>query len=335
MKRETISISSPEAGRHLLLQPLALYVATGMILIVLPYFLPLQLQSMVTKVIIFGIFAMSLDLIWGYTGLISFGHAAYFGLAGYVTGILILRYGVTSFWLVMPAAIVVSAFAASIFGLLALRARGMYFFFITFAFGELLFNIAWRWRGLTGGSDGLPGIPPPDLGLPWLNWGAASFYYFVLAVFGICFFFLYRFTHSPFGHALVGIRENEPRMRALGYNTWAHKYVAFILGAVFAGVAGVLHVHFTGIAYPASLGFTTSALVLLMVVIGGAGTLVGPLMGAVIMVLLKYYVSIYTPERWPLILGVIFIMSAMLFRGGLLPRLVKLRKEVRKLAWTP
>ena len=323
-------MSSPGVGWQPPLRSLAPYIVSGIILIILPYFLPSQLQSMLTKVIIFGIFAMSLDLVWGYTGLISFGHAAYFGLAGYVTGILILRYGIESFWLVMPAAIAVSAFAASIFGLLALRVRGMYFFFITFAFGELLFNMAWKWRGLTGGSDGLPGIPPyPDLGLPWFTWDAGGFYYFVLVVFGICFFLLYRITHSPFGHALVGIRENEPRMRALGYNTWAHRYVAFILGGVFAGVAGVLYTHFNGIASPSSLGFATSALVLLMVVIGGAGTLFGPLMGAVIIVLLKYYASIFTPERWPLVLGAVFIISAMLFRGGLLPHLIKLGKEVK------
>ncbi len=312
-----------------LLPYFAPYIGSGIILIILPHFLPLQLQSMLTKVIIFGIFAMSLDLVWGYTGLISFGHAAYFGVAGYTAGILMLRYGIESFWLVTAAAILLSALAASIFGLLALRTRGMYFFFITFAFGELLFNIAWKWRGVTGGSDGLPGIPPyPDLGPLWFTWNATYFYYFILVVFGICFFLLYRITHSPFGHALAGIRENEPRMRALGYNTWAHRYVAFILGAVFAGVAGVLYAHFNWIVCPSNLGFATSALVLLMVVIGGAGTLYGPLMGAVIIVLLKYYASIYTPERWPLILGAVFIISAMLFRGGLLPHLLRLGKKM-------
>lgn len=291
------------------------YIVCGIILVLLPPFIPPYLQRMLTKALIFGIFAMSLNLILGYTGLLSLGHAVYFGVGGYAAGILMLHYGIESFWLVAPAAILIAVFVAAFFGIIALRVSGIYFLLITFAMGQLLFGIAWKWKAMTGGSDGLTGIPRPDIGIPF-TWDAVSFYYFIFLAFVICCFLLYRIVNSPFGYALQGIRDSEQRMRSLGYNTWLYKYLAFIVSGLFAAVAGILFAFFNGLMFPAHLGFTTSALALLMVIIGGAGMLFGPAIGATLIVLLEYFASIYTPERWPLILGATFVIAVMFLRGG-------------------
>ena len=295
---------------------LAPYIGSGLLLLVLPPFLPTYLQGILTKVLFFAIFAMSLDLVLGYTGLMSLGHAAFLGVGGYAAGILMVRYGIESFWLVTPLAILAAGIVAAIIGYFALRVSGVYFLLITFAFGQLLSVGAMKWRTVTGGTDGLVPIPYPDLALPGFTWTASSFYYLVLLAFVICFFLLYRITKSSFGRALVGIRENEPRMQCLGYNTWAHKYVAFIMGGLFAGVAGVLFAYFYGIIIPGHLGIMTSASVMLMVIIGGPGTLFGPVLGAALIVLLEHFASIYTPERWPLILGGVFVICVVFVRGG-------------------
>jgi branched-chain amino acid transport system permease protein len=169
---------------------------------------------------------------------------------------------------------------------------------------------------MTGGTDGLIHIVYPSLGIPGLDLTPSSFYYLVFIAFIVCFFLLYLITNSPFGRALVGIRENEPRMLALGYNTWAHKYVAFIISGIFAGVAGVLYAFYYGAMVPSHLALLTSTSAMLMVIIGGAGTLFGPVLGAVVVVLLERIASIYTPERWPLILGAVFVICVLFVRGG-------------------
>lgn len=284
---------------------------------------------MLTKVLIFAIFAMSLDLILGYTGLLSLGHAAFFGMAGYATGILMVHYGTESLWLVIPLGILTAGIVAVIIGYIALRVSGVYFLLVTLAFGQLLSVAAVKWRMMTGGTDGLVGIAYPHLGLPGFTWTDSRFYYLVFLAFAICFFLLFRITHSSFGRALVGIRENEQRMQFLGYNTWAHKYVAFIIAGLFAGVAGVLFAPFYGIMVPEHLGLTTSAMVMLMVIIGGAGTLFGPVIGAGLIVLLEHIASICSPERWPLILGGVFVICVMFLRGGFGFYLSRLWRKVR------
>lgn len=292
------------------------YVIICIVLLVVPPFISNYHMSILTKVLIFAIFAMSLDLILGYTGLLSLGHAAYLGVAGYSAGILMVHYGLDSFWLVMPLGVLAAGIFAAIIGYIALRVSGVYFLLVTLAFGQLLSVVAVKWRAMTGGTDGLVGITVPDLGLPGFTWTPSSFYYLVFIAFIVCYFLLHRITNSPFGRALVGIRENEPRMLCLGYNTWAHKYIAFILAGLFAGVAGVLFAPLYKIMVPAHLGLTTSAAVMLMVIIGSAGTLFGPVIGAALVVFLEHFVSIYTPERWPLILGGIFVICVLFIRGG-------------------
>lgn len=306
----------------------AAYVVLGVIIVMLPRLVSAYVESMVVRILILGIFATSLNLLWGYTGLVSLGHAAYFGMGGYTAGILMVHYGITSFWINAPLSILMTTFTAAIFGILALRAAGAYFMLVTIAMGELLYSVALKWRTMTGGSYSLVGISYPDLGLPWFTMNATYYYYFVFIVFVICLFLMYRIIKSPFGYALQGIRGNEPRMRALGYNTWWYKYIAFIVAGLFAGVAGVLFASLNGTIAPSHLGIETSTLAMLMLILGSSSTVFGPVLGAALVVSIQYFSSIYVPERWPLILGSVFVLSVMFLRGGIGIHLVRLWKRV-------
>lgn len=307
---------------------LAPYIAVCIVFIVVPPLLPSYLQGIMTKILIFAIFAMSLDLIFGFTGLLSLGHAAYFGVGGYTAAALMVRCGINSFWIVAPCVILVTAFVAVIFGYIALRVSGMYFLLVTFALGQLIYGLAWKLIWITGGSDGLPAIPRPTLGIPWLTWNNTLFYYFIFLVFVICFFLIYRIANSPFGDALQGIRENEARMDALGYNIWLCKYVAFIIGGIFAGIAGMLFASYNGLMHPTQAGFFNSAQVWLMVIIGGPGTLWGSLLGSVVIIVVEYVSSIFFPVRWPLVLGVVFVIAVIFLRGGIASHLRRFWKKV-------
>lgn len=328
MQRPNFNAVSRQAWQERLVR-YAPPILLGVILIMLVPLVSPYVQSMMTKILIYAVFALSLNLIFGYTGLFSLGHAAFFGVGGYTAGILIVRCGIDSFWVVAPAAILMAALVAAIFGIIALRVRGVYFLLVTMALGQLLSSIALKWRSVTGGSNGLVGIPYPDLGLPGLTMTVTSFYYLVFIVFVICLFLLYRLINSPFGHALQGIRDDEGRMAHLGYNTWLYKYLAFIIAGAFAGAAGVLFGHFSGILAPMHLGVMTSTVVMLMVIIGSTGVVFGPALGAAVVILLEHVSSIYTPERWPLILGSVFVIAVMFLRGGITIHLLKSWKRLR------
>ena len=284
-------------------------------LIALPAVLSSYQLGLLTKMLIFGIFAMSLDLLLGYAGLPSLGHAAYFGVAAYTVGLLALRVA-NNFWLDFPAGLAVATGVSALFGLFALRARGSYFLMITLALGQVLWGIAFGWRSLTGGDDGLPSVPRPRLPLPWPLTDGGPFYYFVLAFFVTSILALSVIVRSPFGRALVGIRESERRMEVLGYDVWRYKYVAFVLAGLFAGVAGNLFVYFNGFVSPSYLNIVFSAAALLMVILGGAGTLVGPALGAAVIVFLENLISAYM-ERWVLVLGVIYVLVTLFAPSGL------------------
>jgi len=284
---------------------------------------------MLTKVLIFGIFCISLDLILGYTGLLSLGHAAFMGTAGYAAGILMVHFGIDNFWALMSFALLATGIVAVAIGYMVLRVTGIYFLLLTLAFGQLLSVIAVRWRSITGGTNGLIGISYPDLGIPGFSWSSLSFYYLAFICFALCYFILKKIVDSSFGRSLVGIRVNEARMQALGFNTWAHKYIAFIISGLFAGVAGALFAFFYGIMVPEHLALTTSASGMLMVVIGGPGTLFGPVIGALLVVMLEHYASIYSPERWPLILGCVFVLCVIFLRGGVALHLSRLWRKWR------
>lgn len=274
--------------------------------------------TLATRILIFAIFAMSLDLLVGYTGLSSLGHAAFFGMASYTIGLL--SKNVTSnLFVTMTASIAASTVLAIIFGALALRSRGVYFMMLTLALSQVVWGIALQWRSVTGGDDGLPGIPRPWIGTTQLT-TSDGFYLFVLAAFLVSGALLVLVVHSPFGLTLQGIRESPSRMSALGYNVWLHQYAAFVIAGAFAGVAGALMAMQNGITSPASINIITGAEALLMVLLGGAGTMIGPFLGSVAVVLLEFNVSAHT-DRWQSVLGVIYILVVIVFPRGIYPPL--------------
>jgi branched-chain amino acid transport system permease protein len=215
--------------------------------------------------------------------------------------------------------------AACIFGFIALRVSQVYFLLITLAMGQLIFGIvntsAGKLGSLTGGTDGLSGIPYPAFGF---NFSPTTFYYFTAVVVIVCAFLLYRIVNSPFGYSLQGIREDEIRLRALGYNTWLYKYLSFIVAGFFAGIAGVLYVHFNGYISPDAVGVEATGFLWLMIIVGGSATLWGGFVGSALVLTLQYFISGVTPQRWPLILGGCFVAAVMFFRDGLFPWLVHL-----------
>ena len=285
------------------------------LLLVLPALLSSYYLQLVIQMVILALFAMSLDLLIGTTGLASLGHAAYFGVGAYTAGLLALRLG-WNVWLALPASLLTAGLTAALFGLLALRARGSYFLMITLALSQVLWGIASGWRDLTGGDDGLPEVPRPVIGFGLAFTGSTAFYYFATALAVIGMLLLVRIVQSPFGATLRGIRESETRMRALGYNVWRHKYLAFIIAGVFAGLAGCLSAWLNRFVSPDDLYVVRSAEVLLMVILGGAGTLLGPATGAALIVLLQNLISGYT-ERWVLVLGIIYVAVALFAPQGL------------------
>ena len=303
-------------------------IGIALLLILLPLFTPSYLLYILTWILIYAIIALGLNLLVGYTGLISFGQAAFFGIAAYTTGILIVHFGVDSFWLIAPASIFLAVLIAAIIGCFIIHLYLDYFLLITLAFSQLAWSVAWKWTSLTGGSDGFPGIPRPDLGFPISMSNSANFYYFVFIIFIICFFLIYRLINSPFGHTIVGIRENEPRMKILGYNTWRYKYVSFIIAGALAGIAGVLNAYLHGCVQPSDCGGLTGITVMLMVILGSCGTFIGPFVGAALLVGLNYITSSCIPDLWPIILGVIFVICAMWLRGGLGVYLIRYWKKV-------
>src|SRR5215831_11394224 len=294
-------------------------VAIGLVVllaVVVPALSVYQIE-LVTQMLTYAIFAMSLDILVGYTGLPSLGHAAYFGLAAYGTAILSLRMGVP-FALAAPAGLAVSVIAAALFNLLALRTSRGYYLMITLALSQLLWSLAVSWTELTGGDNGLPGLERPQLGfLPLPLASETGFFYLTLLFFIVSAVALWVFVRSPVGYALKGVRENEARMRALGYDVWRYKYFASLVAAFFAGVAGELFVYLNGFVSPSALSVTVSAQVLIMVLVGAAGTLFGPMLGAVLFVLLQYVVSTYT-ERWLFVIGIMYVIIALYAPQGAL-----------------
>lgn len=303
------------------------YIFIVLLLIIIPFAISSYYLHIITKILIFTLFAMSLNLIFGYGGLFSMGHAAFLGVGGYTAGIFMVRLGIDSFWIIALVAILLSALIAAVFGYISLKVSGLFFLMVTFALAQLLYAVVYNWFDVTGGAFGLKGIPLPNLNIPGVTLNELSFYFFVFIIFIICYFLLYRISNSPFGHALTGIRDNEPRMKAMGYNTWLYKYIAIIISGVFAGIAGTLFASWHTLVSPSQIGVTTSVLALLYVMIGGAGFLFGPLIGAALVILVEYYVSIYLPERWPLVLGILFIVTVMLLRGGIAPYLIRAWKK--------
>lgn len=285
--------------------------------------------GLVAEVLIFAIFAMSLDLLIGYTGLMSFGHAAFFGLSAYVVTTLGVHLGVSGWW-GMLAGVALSTVAAAVIGFFCIRVSGIPFLMLTMAFSQLLFAVAVKWRDITGGTDGLPGFQRPALlGLSLDD--RTTLYYLVLAGFALTFWLLRRLIRSPLGSVLLGIRENEQRMRAIGYPVQRFKLIAFTVAGAFAGFGGALYAFFNAFVSSDILHWSLSGDAIMMVILGGTGTIVGPALGAGIFLLLKNFVSSYH-EYWMLWVGLVFIACVMFLREGLWGAVIKrgpawLRKE--------
>jgi branched-chain amino acid transport system permease protein len=269
--------------------------------------------STLTRALIFALFVVSLDLLVGLTGLPSLGHAAYFGIGAY-TAALLGQHVTSAVTVQLVAGIVLAGVVAALAGSIAVRARGTYFLMLTLAIGEIFEQIASTWDPVTGGSNGLVGVPPPTLvpgALPLDT--PALVYWYGLAVFVAGFAGIAIVTRSSFGRTLRGIRDNEGRMRALGYRTALAKQLVFAVAGGFAGAAGSVWLAQKGFAFPGDLGFELSALALLAVVIGGAGSLWGPaLAGGVVLVILD---NVFFDDGL-LILGAFFIAAVYLLPGG-------------------
>src|SRR5262245_18912238 len=273
---------------------------------------------LVTRALAFSILVMSLDILLGFTGLASLGQAAYLGVGAYLTAILATRYQIGlgyDFWLVILLGILGGAALAAVFGLLAIRATGVYFLMITLALGQCVWGLAYRWNSLTGGDNGINLRVRPRFGINLAN--EVTFFYLVFVLFAVSLAAMYVLVRSPFGRSLTGIRERELRMKILGYNTWLHKYIAFIIAGGFGGLAGVLWAHTAGIVSPENVVLTTSVDALLMAVLGGAGTLVGGVIGAFIVFGLREYLSTLVPW-WQYVLGAVYVLTILYLPTGLM-----------------
>lgn len=277
------------------------------------------------KIMIMAIFALSLDLLVGHAGMVSLGHAAYFGLAAYVLALISPKYEAANLWLTLPAAIGAAAIAALIIGALVVRTTGVYFIMVTLAFAQMIYAVFHDTK-LAGGSDGIYIAVRPELdiaGLKPLNLeNPAEFYYLALIFLVTVFWFLNRLLHSPFGRALAGIRINEQRMRSIGYPVLAYKLAAFVLAGALAGLAGYLAACQFGFVNPDILAWHQSGIVLMMVILGGMGRLHGAVLGAFVYIFLQEIFS--TPavlgayaQHWQLAMGALIVVIVLAFPHGL------------------
>jgi branched-chain amino acid transport system permease protein len=298
-------------------------------------------MQLLTKVLIMTIFAMSLDLLVGYTGLVSFGHAAYFGLAGYALALMAPKYDTVSLWWSLPAAIGVCALFALITGMLVLRTRGIYFIMVTLAFAQMLFFIFHDTK-IGGGSDGIYIYAKPLMKLGEMELvnleKPEQFYWLVLVLMSMTYLLLRRVLGSNFGRALLGIKVNEHRMRALGFPVFRYQLASFTLSGALAGLAGYLAAVQYGFVNPEILSWHQSGAVLMMVILGGMGTLYGSVIGAFAFVLLQEVLSNQAwfgiaAKHWQLAMGIFIMLVALYLPQGLAGLLQKAgRKPVAEAA---
>lgn len=281
--------------------------------------------NLASQILIAAIFAMSLNLLVGYAGLTSLGHAGYLGLAAYISSWLMVKLG-WSHGSSAAIAILSTTVIAGVFGLIALRATGISFLMITLAFGQILWGLAYRWAGVTGGDNGISGLTRPspfgvDLG------EANNFYYFTLIVFFIVWVAIAILIHSPFGATIRGTKDQPRRMSALGFNVWFIRWITFTACGFFGSIGGILYVYYHQFISPHSLSLANSAEMLLMVIAGGAGTLAGPVIGAALVLLLKNVASQYI-DHWVTLLGFVFILIVMFIPGGIMAGLERIKNSL-------
>jgi branched-chain amino acid transport system permease protein len=297
------------------LAALVVLAATIVFLLLVPELFATYYTRLVTEMLIWALFAMSLDLLLGYTGLPSLGHAAYFGIAAYTVALLNTHWGIDSFALNLLTGLGIALGTAIVFGLLILRTAHVTFLLITLALCQVLWGLAFRWSGFTGGDNGISGVRKPEfLGVSFTS--VDRYYFLVLGIVAFAALLLWLITASRYGQTLVGIRESATRMAALGYNVWLHKYVAVLFAGLFAGLAGILEIYQQQFVAPNYLEVQTSVKVLLVVMVGGAGTLFGPALGAAGVLLLEDQVSRIT-ERWLIVMGLLYIVLVLVARRGI------------------
>jgi branched-chain amino acid transport system permease protein len=276
--------------------------------------LPLVLRhAIATEIWIFAIFGLGLNLLLGYTGMLSFGQATFFGSAAYVAGFLLKHYAINVF-LALAVGVGVGAASALVVGYFCVQRSGIYFIMLTFALNQLFYFIAYQWTTVTGGEDGMPGIPRPALfGIDFAN--PLNYYIFVSLLFLLSLWVMRRVVESPLGRILQSIRENEVRAEAVGYNVPRFKLLAFVIGGAFSGLAGVLYAMLFGIVPLEAISFVFSGNVVFATLIGGSGSLYGPIIGSFVFIWLSESVSLLW-ARWPLLLGVAFVIVVLFLRGG-------------------
>ena len=298
---------------------IAIVLAAALPLVAGEYYVNLSSQ-----IVIFAVFAASINLLLGYGGLPTLGHAAYLGVAAYVSALVQLKLHYAH-WLAAPLALAATTAMGCAFGLIALRATGLGFLMLTLALSQVLWGTAYRWVSMTDGDNGLRGLSRPmPFGLD-LN-QAMPFYYFTLLVGVIAIWMMARFVNSPFGATLKGARDQPRRMAALGYDVWLIRWITFVYASFWGAVAGLLFVYYNKYIHPVSLSLANSAEGLLAVIAGGSGTLAGPLVGAAIVLLLKNWASAYI-ERWNMLLGFVFVFIVVFMPEGVVPGFHRLWKR--------
>ena len=302
------------------------FTAAAAFLIVLPFLTPTY--SLATEMLIFAIFALGFDILFGYTGLLSFGHAIFFGLGAYATGIVLVRV-IPSLFVALAVGIALSLVISYVVAFLSIQKRGIYFVMITLAFCQMFYFIGFKWTSLTGGDNGLHGVPRTSFGPVDLN-SEITLYFYVLILFLLSVFIAYRIVNSPFGRVLKALKDNEDRARSVGYDTTTFKTAAFVISALFGSLAGGLYAVHSNFVPIDTLSINTSGDVVIMALLGGIGTLYGPVLGAMLVVYLKNLLSNWL-GNWHLILGGIFILSVLTVRQGIFPVLFG---KVREKLWS-
>ena len=284
------------------------------LLAAVPVVVPGYLTSLATLVLIYALLAMSVDILAGFTGRTPLCHGAIFGTATYVVMYYVTTAGGNP-WLALLFGIAAAVAVSLIFALLAVRTTGVYFLLLTLALGMIVWGVCQRWTSATGGENGLRGQVRPEVVADPMR-----FYYFVLAIGLVATFVMWRFVRSPFGLTLKGIRESESRMRSLGYNTTHHLLLGFLFSGLMAGVSGVLYAYFNSFVSPSSVALAQSVKGLLMVIVGGVGTLFGGVVGAAVIIVLENVVSSFT-ERWSMVLGLLFVLTMIFAPEGIVGKL--------------
>jgi branched-chain amino acid transport system permease protein len=281
-----------------------------LVLAAAPLALPPFFLQLLTEIAIIGLFATAFNLLMGFGGMVSFGHAAYFGLGAYACAILVKRAG----WpmlAALPTAPIVAAAGALLFGVFIVRLSHTYFAMLSLAFAQIVFTVIFKWKALTGGDDGILDVwPPPSLKTP------AAYYYFTLAVVGLSLLALRAIVDSPFGYALRSVRENPRRARFIGINVRRHQLIAFVVSGAFSGLAGGLFAFYNGSVFPDFAYFTKSFEPLVVALLGGVQSFYGPLAGALGFKVLEWAISRQWPVYWPLFLGSIVVIVIVVLPSG-------------------